>query len=197
MAVAQKDHKVSIEQYLEILASDPEHKYEYIDGYITMMTGGTPNHSLICNNVGSILHNLLENQPCLTYNSDAYIQLSKNVRVCPDVSVSCDPRDHVATDIIRYPSVIVEVLSAGTEARDRGIKFAKYRACPSVQEYLLINPEYMEIELFRREKGIFWTYWVLGAEDQVELTSLGIRFSVADVYKKVHLPEPEPEAEQE
>jgi Uma2 family endonuclease len=76
----------------------------------------------------------------------------------------------------------VEVLSPTTEGYDRGDKFGYYRGCPTVQEYVLVNTRRPEIELFRRA-GAFWTLATFGPEDSVELESLGVRVSLAEVYK--------------
>lgn len=53
----------------------------------------------------------------------------------PDVSVSCDDRDRTAQQFMQFPCLIVEVLSPGTEAYDRGGKFAVYRRLESLQEW--------------------------------------------------------------
>lgn len=178
-----QNEKATLEEYFAILEKDPEHRYEYLDGDIYMMTGGSPNHSIIGGNVVRILGNLLEGRRCIVYNSDLYVELAENYRVCPDVTVSCDPRDRGATDAIRYPSLIVEVLSPSTEARDRGRKSLEYRSSQTIQEYLLISSDLPIIELFRREKNGFWTLYTFRLNDTVELTSLNIRFSVAKTYE--------------
>lgn len=41
------------------------------------------------------------------------------------------PRDRSFSNLLRYPSLIVEVLSSTTEAFDRGDKFADYRKLES------------------------------------------------------------------
>jgi hypothetical protein len=101
-----RNERISLEEYFALLERDPEHRYEYLNGYIYMMTVGTPDHSIIGNNVGRILGNLLQGRRCIVYNSDLYVELSDNYRVCPDVTVSCDPRDRGAKEAIRYPSLI-------------------------------------------------------------------------------------------
>jgi Uma2 family endonuclease len=111
------------------------------------------------------------------------VQLSEQYRVCPDVTVSCDPRDRGALEVIRYPSLVAEVLSPTTEARDRGQKSLQYRSCPSIQEYLLISSEFPLVEVFRREKQGFWSLYTLGLTDIIDLSSFGLRFSVAEVYQ--------------
>lgn len=191
MAVQHDEHneKVSLEEYLAIVEKDPEHGYEYLDGRVYMMTGGSPDHSIVCSNTLVILKNLLQGRRCIVYNSDISFQVSERDRVCPDVAVSCDSRDRGARDAIRYPSLVVEVLSPTTEAHDRGKKSRAYRANPGIQEYLLIDVAFPMIELFRREKHGFWTLSTFGREDSVELTSIGVRFSVAEVYQDTSLGE--------
>ena len=179
----------SLEEYFALLENDPEHAYEYLDGFIYMMTGGSPDHSIIGSNVISILVNLLRGRRCIVYNSDLYVELADNYRVCPDATVSCDPRDRGSQDAVRYPSLIVEVLSPSTEARDRGKKSLQYRSCPTIQEYLLISTDTILIEVFRREKNGFWTLYTLEQNDTVELRNLDIHFSVAEVYQNTSIAE--------
>lgn len=179
--------RMSLEEYLALVEQDPEHAYEFLDGRVYMMTGGSPDHSIIGSNLIGLLQAFLRGRRCIVYNSDVYVQLSEQYRVCPDAAVSCDPRDRGALEVIRYPSVVAEVLSPTTEARDRGQKSLQYRSCPSIQEYLLISSEFPLVEVFRREKQGFWSLYTLGTDDTVELTSLGMRFPVAELYLNTSL----------
>jgi Uma2 family endonuclease len=191
MAIQRNAHneRLTLEEYFALLEKDLEHGYEYLDGRVYMMTGGSPDYSIIGSNMNGMIRDLLKGRRYIVYNSDVYFQISENYRVCPDVSVSCDPRDRGAQEAIHYPSVVVEVLSPTTEARDRGEKSLQYRSCSSIQEYLLINSQIPIIELFRREKYGFWTLYTLRPGESVELTSLDIRFPVADVYQDTSLME--------
>src|SRR5256885_5463804 len=175
--------RMSPEEYLTLVEQDPEHAYEYLDGRVYMMTGGSPDHSIIGSNLNGLLQAFLRGRRCIVYNSDVYVQLSEQYRVCPDVTVSCDPRDRGAQEVIRYPTLVGEVLSPTTEARDRGLKSFQYRSCPSIEEYLLISSEFPLVEVFRREKQWFWSLYTLGLGDIIELTSLGLRFPVAELYQ--------------
>ena len=102
---------------------------------------------------------------------------------CPDASVSCDRRDRHAVKVIHYPCVVAEVLSPATKARDRGIKAELYQNIPTVQEMLFIDTQVMRIQLYRRETD-YWTMRNFTEHDTLELTSLGVHFSVAEVYEK-------------
>jgi Uma2 family endonuclease len=82
--------------------------------------------------------------------------------------------------------VLVEVLSASTEAYDRGKKFEYYATLPSVREYLLLTTEYMHADLFTREAGGKWVVSSASrAEDLIEFSSIPCRLALKDAYEKV------------
>jgi Uma2 family endonuclease len=95
--------RMSLEEYLALMEQDPEHAYEYLDGRVYLMTDGSPDHAIIGSNLNGLLQAFLRGRRCIVYTSDVYVQLSEQYRVCPDVTVSCDPRDRGAQDVIRYP----------------------------------------------------------------------------------------------
>ncbi len=179
--------RMSLEEYLALVEQDPEHAYEYLDGRVYMMTGGSPDHAIIGSNLIGLLQVFLSGRRCIVYTSDVYVQLSEQYRVCPDVTVSCDPRDRGAQEVICYPSLVAEILSPTTEARDRGQKSLQYRSCPSIQEYLLISSEFPLVEVFRREKQGFWSLYTLGLDESIELSSLDLRVPVAELYYNTSL----------
>jgi Uma2 family endonuclease len=183
MALAHNNSGMSLEEFLQFAEADPEHRYEYIDGQIHMMTGGSPDHSLICNTIGRILGNALRRGPCRVYNSDVYLQLNEQDCICPDVSVSCDQRDRGSQKTIQYPCLIVEVLSPGTRVRDRGLKAELYQNIPTVQEILLVDTQVMRIQIYHREEG-YWTIRTFSSRHTIELASIPVRFSVEEVYEK-------------
>ena len=186
MAIQHDEEKgrISLEAFFALVESDPEHRYEYIDGYPYMMTGGTPDHSIIGANLMRILGERLRKRPCIVYNSVVYIELADATScLCPDASVSCAQRDRHATKVIHNPCVVAEVLSPTTKARDRGIKSELYQNIPTVQEILFIDTQFMRVQLYRRETD-YWTMRNFTQEATIELTSLGIQFPVAEMYEK-------------
>jgi Uma2 family endonuclease len=128
MAVDPHRLFMSVEEYLELDRSSLDARYEYIDGVVTMLAGGTTNHSRISVNMVSLLQAALRGSPCEVFNSDLRVSISSTRYVLPDASVSCDPHDlEGENDIIYSPRVIVAVLSLSTEATDRGKSFATTR----------------------------------------------------------------------
>src|SRR5437762_5686709 len=166
----QHEHWISLEEYHEIERTS-EIKYEYIDGHIYAMSGGTTDHATIAGNMFAALKAHLRGKTCKAFNSDAKVQPSEdeNPSYYPDVTVTCDPVDYKrGSTTLRSPRLIVEVLSPSTEYKDRGRKLRDYRACPSLEEYLIISTRYQQAESFYRS-GEVCTYRQFTAGQEVTL----------------------------
>ncbi|MGZ3642744.1 MAG: Uma2 family endonuclease [Ktedonobacteraceae bacterium] len=175
---------MSVEQYFELEENSPDTGYEYLDGYVYMMLGGSTNHAAISGNIYAIFRSFLRGSQCCVYNSDMKVRVSEKQYFHPDVTVSCDPYDRGTTAVIRSPRLVVEVLSPSTEARDRGRKLQCYLACPTIEEYLLVDARSIRIEIYRKEQKK-WIYEAFEADNEVELTTLNVRFFIEDAYEDV------------
>ncbi len=175
------------QQYFEWEAQQ-ELRYEYFDGNVFAMTGGSLSHGRIGLNVSSLLKSRVQGQGYLVFNSDGKVGISEaGPFTYPDTSVSCDERDRTATEFIQFPCLIVEVLSPSTEAYDRGDKFALYRQLESLQEYVLVGSETKTVEVFRRESNGIWSFIPYAGEDEVEFASVELTVSIDAIYEDVIL----------
>ena len=179
---------MTVEEYLELDRNSPDVRYEYIDGQVRMMSGGTADHATIAGNIFSALRASLRSTSCRVYNSDMRVKVSKMKYVYPDVTVSCDERDRGEIDILQSPTLVVEVLSPGTEGYDRGEKSWCYREHPTIQEYMLVSAQHPVVEVFRRGKNGLWLLATLRLDDEIQLASLGVKFSVQEVYEDIVFP---------
>ena len=184
--MALSDPSMSVEEYLELERQSGQ-RYEYIDGYVYALAGGTLNHSRICSNVNAELAMALRETPCIVYTSDAKVRLSGSRYVYPDVSVSCDDRELGEDDTLAYPKVVVEVLSPSTERDDRSKKFDYYRMCPTLQEYVLIDSQRLAVDIFRRASANLWTYHAFREGEQVVIACLDVEISLSDLYRNIQL----------
>ena len=182
--------RMTIEEWRELERANPDTRYEYIDGQVYLMSGGSLAHSRIRNNTIRALEDALGSKPCYVYNSDASVRLAESRYTYPDISVSCDPGDQPTTEQLQVqaPRVVVEVLSDSTEGKDRIRKANLYHACPTIQEYVLIATKYQAVEVQRRA-GDEWTLHLFGPDDEIELASLGIRFPLSILYRGTVVPE--------
>ncbi|MEM7590939.1 MAG: Uma2 family endonuclease [Cyanobacteria bacterium P01_A01_bin.83] len=159
-------------------------KYEYINGQVYAMSGGSKNHSLISVRFITLLANHLEGSSCETGNSDLRVNIVEtNDYTYPDVSVTCDERDKATAQYITYPCLIVEVLSDSTEAYDRGGKFRMYRHNPVLQDYLLVSSTSIEIDLYHKNDAGEWLIINYQAGDTIELKSINLSFAIEQVYR--------------
>ena len=107
--------------------------------------------------------------------------------------VSCDPRDQRARKVIYHPCLLVEVLSPGTEAFDRGQKFRHYRRIDTLKEYVLIDADKMNVECYRLNERGKWELTAYSPEEttanetklEVHLPSVDFRFSISLLYENV------------
>ena len=54
---------MTVEEYFQLEENDPDTRYEYIDGHVYAMAGGTANHDIIKSNMQRILWHLLRGSP--------------------------------------------------------------------------------------------------------------------------------------
>lgn len=79
------------------------------------------------------------------------------------------------------------MLSESTESYDRGKKFASYRHLESLQEYVLISPDRMNVECFRRNADGHWVLYPYEKGEELYLASVDFRCAIAEIYEDVLL----------
>ncbi len=104
--------------------------------------------------------------------------------VYPDGLVTCDPRDRPDNPHLRYPKVIIEVLSPSTALYDRTEKFDLYKHIPTLEDYLLVSQDKPNIEVLHKVRDLpqAWLLKTFGTGDTLEITSLGFSCPVDNIY---------------
>lgn len=181
MSAVLKDNKISVEEYLrsELLA---EVRNEYIDGYVYAMSGTSRNHEKIIFNLSRKLGNHLENMPCDVFSSNIKVYVSQSKFFYPDVMVVCSDENGDAY-YTEKPVLIVEVLSKSTRRKDHTTKRFAYRQIETLQEYVLIEQDFVDVEVCRRATGWDSHHYFLG--DEVFFESLDLKVPVAEIYRRV------------
>ena len=181
MALARQMAYLSIEAYLAG-ERESETRHEYIDGVAYAMAGASVNHNQITANMLTSLMLHLRGQECRPFSSDLLVRTGKDRYRYPDVVVVCHDQflDDYSTE---SPVLIVEVLSKATRQLDRQAKRLEYLQLPSLLEYVLIEQDRVEVEVFRRSHGWQPSYYYWG--DTVLLESVGLSLSVESIYERV------------
>ncbi|MCX7066303.1 MAG: Uma2 family endonuclease [Methylococcales bacterium] len=179
MSAVIKNRFISVEEYLagELNA---ETKHEYMDGDVYAMAGASKNHQSISGNVLAELRQHLKNTPCRPFGSDSKVKVGKQF-FYPDVMVCDDKTDNPY--YTESPILLVEVLSKSTRRTDETIKCVAYSSLPSVQEYVLIEQDFVDVEVCRRSSGWVSNHYFLG--DDVWFESLDFNLAVEEIYRWV------------
>jgi Uma2 family endonuclease len=178
---------MSLEQYLLLVTNSDRH-YEYYDGKVSLLAGGSSNHAAIALNFGVALdHALGDDAVCRPYISDKLVRVNSTKIVIPDVVVSCDLADHGESQIINSPILVVEVLSKSTEMTDRFVKLALYQAKESIQEIIFLSQIIQRVEIFSRSDA-GWLYQQYGAGQSFHLESLDIEIEIHQLYRRLSIP---------
>jgi Uma2 family endonuclease len=186
MVATPKDPYFSPDEYLQIEEQSPI-KHEYIDGRLYAMVGVSQSHNLISINLLTTLYQHLQGSSCLVFMSDIKVRIEQRNRFFyPDIVVSCDARDRETPLYLRYPDLIVEILSDSTEAFDRGDKFEDYQTIETLREYVLVSSKRPLLQCFRRSNSGLWELQSYTEEQgNFQLSSLDFSFTLEALYRNV------------
>lgn len=176
---------LSVEEYLRLEEQSPI-RHEYIGGILHAMSGVSEAHQLIAGNLFAAFHGHLRSGPCRTYMADFKLRLQigrSDLFYYPDVMVACQ-REGVEQYFLRYPVLIVEVLSRSTAAIDRREKRINYTQIPTLEEYVIASQE--EPELLCHRRAASWVpERITGPAATLELRSIDLALPLTEIYDRV------------
>ena len=123
---------------------------------------------------------------CRTYMADMKLHVqAANSYFYPDVLVTCSTADAKDRQIKREPSLVIEVLSPGTAAYDRGAKFTAYRQLPSLQEYALIDIDTRSSDVYRKGADGLWVLHPFSEGESVKFASVDLTITAASLFAEL------------
>jgi len=176
----KKQRRYSVEDYQEW--SDDE-KWEIIDG-VTYDMSPAPRikHQNIVSNFHINLKTHPEN-PCYTGIAPTDVVLDSYSVVQPDVFIVCDGGKITENNIQGAPDLIVEVVSPGTEVKDRREKKRLYEQS-GVKEYLIVFPEREYVERYVLEEGRYRSPEIFNWDERLRLSIFPIEVKLAEIFEK-------------
>ncbi len=175
--------KVSIQEYLVFERAASE-KHEYHQGEIFAMSGAGRRHNILFSNLFISLGSLLKGRPCFPYGSDMRLYIPQNTLFTyPDISIYCGEMKQLDDDNAMEPTVIIEILSPSTKDYDRGSKFKLYREIPTLKEYIMVDTESINVEVFRLNDAGRWELEEYKtADEKLVFSSISLILPVRDIY---------------
>lgn len=176
----------SVADYLALEEMDNE-KYEFHNGEVVSMPGGTSEHSDCIATLTALLYFVMRAQGNRLFTSDMRVNIpTYNRFVYPDVSiVRGEPTfaDTKRTQLLN-PTIIIEVLSESTADYDRSEKFEYYRSLASLEEIAFFAQDRPHAELFRKNANGRWE--LIEVENgTVEFASVQASINLADIYSQL------------
>src|ERR1035437_3131486 len=164
-----------------------EIRHEYVDAEVYAMAGAGEAHNLIALNIASKLRDFVRGGPCRVFISDMKLHVQTwKAYYYPDIMVTCGPDDS-HSHFKELPSLVVEVLSPGTESTDRREKMLAYRTLSSLREYVLVSTDKRLVEIYRRDEKDEWQLAAVSEDEPLLLESIEARLTLAEIYEDVRL----------
>ena len=180
--------QMTLEEYLEF-DYNAEGRFEYFEGEVFELSGGTPEHALLSVRIGHLLSRELLPKKCLVYSCDLHFKVPKLPPYrYADVTALCSQPIYEKIGNLKClvnPVLLVEVLSSSTEAFDRGDKFEGYKSIESFGEYLLVSQDKKSITHFAKHNGRFWLQTKYGESETFQLSSVDCELSVDEIYQGI------------
>lgn len=166
-------------------------RHEYFNGIIKPVPMARGPHNEIAANVIAALKNALKQ------TGKVYRVFSSNQKVyIPEINTGLYPDALVVSEkpvyhdegslLLTNPLLIVEVLSKSTRNFDLSHKFSYYKGLDSFREYVLIEQDKRQVEVWYREEPGLWRNTIINdPEGSVSLRSVDCEIRMADIYEHV------------
>ena len=186
--MAVEIRQLTVEEYLAFDEAS-EIQYEYIDGELIPMPGGSGPHNLIVAYSSSALVVALSDRNCFVFGSQMRIGIDATKYLYPDVSVVRGEPAYADENkvILLNPTVVVEVISPSSIDRDRVTKVELYGTVPSIQGYLILDQERVFAQWHTRTDSGWHLQQFSDLDDEIELQPLDCTLTLAQVYRNLNL----------
>jgi Uma2 family endonuclease len=179
MAAALKQN-MTVDEFLVWAEAQPG-RYELLCGRLYAMSPQRAGHADVKLAVAIELKRAVQaaKLPCHVMPDGMTVRITDDTAHEPDALVYCGPKVGHEVLEINTPMILVEVLSPSTKAVDVGTKLPNYFSLPSVQHYLIVNPEparRIATLHSRRVDGSILTTIIRGGQIQLDPPGISLNF---------------------
>jgi Uma2 family endonuclease len=162
-----------------------EARWEFLDGVIAMMAGGTIDHNKIVDNVAAALRPSARARGCWPFQHNQKLAPRANDDVAyPDLAVVCGDVDGRAT-VVPEAMILVEVVSKSSRMADYAKKWDSYRTVGALRHYLVIEQDEAMVTSWNRstEDEPWRQESVEGLDGEIDVAALGLRVTLRQIYE--------------
>jgi Uma2 family endonuclease len=174
--------KMTVDEFLA-WAEGQDGRWELYNGVPYLMAPERAGHGKVKFRVQTVLLQGIRKAglPCHMLPDGATVRVSRHTAHEPDALVYCGAE--LPDDAIEVPNpiIVVEVASPSTRKIDASLKLTGYFSLPSVQHYLIVDPDGPPLVHHRRQAdGTILTRVV--HDDALTLDPPGIELAVAEIF---------------
>jgi Uma2 family endonuclease len=146
---------ITVDEFLTWAQGQERGGFELFAGEIVMQQPERIAHVRVKGNIYAALRNAIARTAlqCTALTVGATVRIADDTAFEPDALVYCGSTILETALEVPNPIIVVEVLSGSTAAQDMGYKRRGYFSVPSVQHYLIVDPERRLVLHYARGNG--------------------------------------------
>ena len=147
-------HRLTVDEFM-VWAADQPGRFELYAGQVYAMAPERAGLAVVKFAVQSELNRAIiaARKSCHMLPDGMTVRVAADTAHEPDALVYCGPKVPPNTVEIGNPVIVVEVLSPSTRHIDASAKLAGYFQLPSVQHYLIVDPEHLPVLHHNRQSN--------------------------------------------
>ncbi len=176
------DKILTVEEYIqhELKA---ERRSEYINGQLFEMPGEKDINNELALQIFLLLTGQLKPKGYFLYVNDIKVAIPGERKFFyPDVFITKEPKTEKNQYIKYAPELMVEIVSPGSHSHDYIDKYIEYTKIPSLQYYLIVEPETILITMYARTAEGWEVQKFTKLTDVISLPALEASLPLKDVY---------------
>jgi Uma2 family endonuclease len=175
---------MTLDEYLAF-EEQADERHEFEDGHLYAMSGETLGHEDIVLNVTEALRPIARERGYRFSIKTIKLCVSSSKFFYPDVFITRQPARNDSS-FLENACFVLEVLSPSTAWRDRGVKQDAYLEMPSLERYVVVNPNERHVAVFSRTiKG--WMYETFNTDGEIEIPCLETKLSLEQIYAGIEV----------
>ncbi|MBC8050277.1 MAG: Uma2 family endonuclease [Chitinophagales bacterium] len=145
---------MTVDEFLDWAAERPG-RHELVNGEVVSMAPERARHALIKAAVYTALNNAVKRAklPCIVFPDGMTVKISDTTSYEPDAAVQCAIKVKLNKVTLDAPIIVAEVASPSTKRTDALFKLPDYFLVPSIQHYLIIDPDKRLVVHFQRAEA--------------------------------------------
>jgi Uma2 family endonuclease len=170
---------MTLDEYF-VFEEQSDERHEFEDGHLYALAGETLGHEDIVLNVTEALRPIARARGYRFSIKTIKLRISSSKFFYPDVVVTCRLSSN-DSNFLENACFVLEVLSPSTAWRDRGVKQDAYLEMPSLERYVVVNPNERHVAVFSRTIN-GWMYETFNTDGEIEIPCLETKLSLEQIY---------------